>query len=89
LPSGGRFHRELTGLCRLLLLITVEARANPGACVRRRRHCAWGSSLPPSACEDPTLAGLREGVRSPDIYDPTLYLLYSALLAYFGAVALP
>src|SRR5213594_4166242 len=35
------------------------------------------------------LDNLREGVLSPDIYDPTLNPLYRDVLAHYGAVALP
>ena len=35
------------------------------------------------------LDNLREGVLTPDIYDPTLNPLYRAVLAHYGAVALP
>ena len=35
------------------------------------------------------LDNLREGVLTPDIYDPTLNPLYRDLLAHYGAVALP
>lgn len=35
------------------------------------------------------LDNLREGVLKPDIYDPALNPLYRALLAHYGAVALP
>jgi hypothetical protein len=35
------------------------------------------------------LDNLREGVLSPDIYDPTLNPLYRDLLAHYGVVALP
>jgi transposase len=35
------------------------------------------------------LDNLREGVVTPDIYDPTLNPLYRDVLAYYGAVALP
>jgi hypothetical protein len=35
------------------------------------------------------LDNLREGVLVPDIYDPTLNLLYRDVLAHYGAVALP
>ena len=35
------------------------------------------------------LDNLREGVLKPDIYDPTLNLLYRDVLAHYGAVALP
>jgi hypothetical protein len=35
------------------------------------------------------LDNLREGVLTPDIYDPTLNPLYRDLLAHYGAVAMP
>jgi transposase len=35
------------------------------------------------------LDNLREGVLTPDIYDPTLNPLYRDVLAYYGTVALP
>jgi transposase len=35
------------------------------------------------------LDNLREGVLTPDLYDPTLNPLYRDLLAHYGAVALP
>jgi hypothetical protein len=35
------------------------------------------------------LDNLREGVLTPDIYDPTLNPLYRDVLAHYGAVALP
>jgi transposase len=35
------------------------------------------------------LDNLREGVRVPDIYDPTLNPLYRDMLAHYGAVAMP
>jgi hypothetical protein len=35
------------------------------------------------------LDNLREGVLTPDIYDPTLNPLYRDVLAYYGVVALP
>jgi transposase len=35
------------------------------------------------------LDNLREGVITPDVYDPTLNPLYRDLLAHYGAVALP
>src|SRR2546422_999619 len=35
------------------------------------------------------LDNLREGVLTPDIYDPTLNPLYCDLLAHYGAVAMP
>jgi transposase len=35
------------------------------------------------------LDNLREGVLTPDIYDPTLNPLYRDMLAHYGAVALP
>jgi DNA replication protein DnaC/transposase len=35
------------------------------------------------------LDNLREGVVAPDIYDPTLNLLYRDVLAHYGAVPLP
>jgi transposase len=35
------------------------------------------------------LDNLREGVLTPDIYDPTVNPLYRDVLAYYGAVALP
>jgi transposase len=35
------------------------------------------------------LDNLREGVVSPDVYDPTLNPLYRDMLAHYGAVALP
>jgi transposase len=35
------------------------------------------------------LDNLREGVLSPDIYDPTLNPLFADVLAHYGAVALP
>src|SRR5438876_2949773 len=35
------------------------------------------------------LDNLREGVHTPDIYDPTLNPLYRDLLAHYGAVAMP
>lgn len=35
------------------------------------------------------LDNLREGVLKPDIYDPTLNLLYRDVLAHYGVVALP
>ncbi len=35
------------------------------------------------------LDNLREGVLTPDFYDPTLHPLYRDLLAHYGAVALP
>jgi transposase len=35
------------------------------------------------------LDNLREGVLTPDIYDPTLNPLYRDLLAHYGVVAMP
>jgi transposase len=35
------------------------------------------------------LDNLREGVLTPDIYDPTLNPLYRDMLTHYGAVALP
>jgi transposase len=35
------------------------------------------------------LDNLREGVRSPDVYDPTLNPLYRDVLAHYGAVGMP
>jgi len=35
------------------------------------------------------LDNLREGVLSPDVYDPTLNPLYRDVLRHYGAVALP
>ncbi|MBA3257070.1 MAG: DDE-type integrase/transposase/recombinase [Pyrinomonadaceae bacterium] len=35
------------------------------------------------------LDNLREGVLTPDIYEPTLNPLYRDLLAHYGAVAMP
>ena len=35
------------------------------------------------------LDNLREGVLTPDIYDPALNPLYRDLLAHYGAVAMP
>ena len=35
------------------------------------------------------LDNLREGVLSPDIYDPSLNPLYRDVLAHYGAVAMP
>ena len=35
------------------------------------------------------LDNLREGVLTPDIYDPTLNPLYSDVLTHYGVVALP
>jgi transposase len=35
------------------------------------------------------LDNLREGVLTPDVYDPTLNLLYRDVLAHYGVVALP
>jgi hypothetical protein len=35
------------------------------------------------------LDNLREGVLTPDIYDPTLNPLYRDVLQHYGAVALP
>ena len=35
------------------------------------------------------LDNLREGVLTPDVYDPTLNPLYRDVLAHYGGVALP
>ncbi len=35
------------------------------------------------------LDNLREGVITPDVYDPTLNRLYRDVLAHYGVVALP
>jgi transposase len=35
------------------------------------------------------LDNLREGVRQPDVYDPTINPLYRDVLAHYNVVALP
>ncbi len=47
--------------------------------------------VPPAGrcAADVVLDNLREGVLTPDIYDPTLNPLYRDVLAHYGAVALP
>ena len=48
------------------------------------RFAAWGGTV-----RVVVLDNLKEGVLTPDIYDPTLNPLYHDVLAHYGVVALP
>jgi len=48
-----------------------------------------GPVIPGGSVRVIVLDNLREGVLTPDVYDPTLNPLYRDVLAHYGAVALP
>ena len=65
-------------------LLTFQSSTRRWAELHEEAFCRLGGAV-----RVVVLDNLREGVLTPDIYDPTLNPLYRDVLAHYGAVALP
>ena len=89
-PQSGKYRRT-----RLFVLTLGYSRKSVRLLVFRSSSQTWAELHEKAfrrlggATRVVVLDNLREGVLTPDIYDPTLNPLYRDVLAHYGAVALP
>src|SRR5262249_5283614 len=89
-PSSGKYKRM-----RLFVLTLGYSRKSVRQMVFRSSSQVWAELHDKAfrrlggVTRTVVLDNLREGVRSPDIYDPTLNPLYRDVLRHYGTVPLP
>ena len=89
-PQTGKYRRT-----RLFVMTLGHSRKSIRLLVFRSSSCTWADLHEKAfrrlggSVRIVILDNLREGVLTPDIYDPALNPLYRDLLAHYGAVAMP